>query len=580
MKNSEFAIRTSKFFILLLLIAASLAAAPNRLAKAKSPYLRQHANNPVDWYPWSTEALSKAKRENKPIFLSIGYSSCHWCHVMERESFADNDVARALAPFVAIKVDREERPDIDAAYTAAALQLLDEVGWPLNVFLTPDGKPFFAATYLPKDELIGIAGKLAKTWREQPAQITTMARTIVDDLRKPPVIDAEALGFNELEKGYLGLAASFDAEHGGFGVGRKMPSATSLMFLLRHWKRMVTDPRPLAMVEKTLQAMRNSPLFDAKNGGFHRYATDREWQHPHTEKMLYDQALLAITYLEAYQATRKPEYADTARRVLAYVLRDLRAPNGAFYSAKDADSDARDEKILSDWNGLMIAALSTAAVVLDDSSYAASAARAAKAISEVRPFLDDYAFMIWGLLNLYEADGDIRWLKRAIALQDKSLVLFRGGYLSATDDLFIRYRTVRDSATPAGNAVQLMNLLRLSRMTARDDYAAAARDLMRRSAGDVRGGGAFAFLSAVDFALGPSFEIVLAGDDVAPLKRAVFGSFVPNKVVLYRTPALPAIAPFTKTQTARRGKATAYVCRNFVCNLPTGDARKVAELLR
>ena len=567
--------------VALLLIAAPLAAAPNRLANAKSPYLRQHASNPVDWYPWSKAALAKAKRENKPIFLSIGYASCHWCHVMEQESFSQKDVAAALGPFVAIKVDREERPDIDAAYTAAALKLLDEAGWPLNLFLTPDGKPFFAATYLSKDRLIEVSGKLARAWTEQPDHVAASARTIAASLAAPAPVDDEALGRADLDDAYRRLAAEFDAENGGFGAAPKFPSTQNLFFLLRYWKR-TGEPRALEMVETTLRAMRGGALFDAKSGGFHRYATDAAWQKPHTEKMLYDQALLALAYVEAFQATRKPEYADTARQVLAYALRDLRAPNGAFYSAKDADSDARDEKILSDWNGLMIAALSAAATALDDPSYARAAARATKAVAEVRPFLDDHAFMIWGLLNLYEADGDVRWLTRAIALQEKSLVSFKGGYLSASDDLFIRFRTVRDAATPAGNAVQLSNLLRLSRMTAREDLAAAARDLMRRSAAEVRAAplAAIGFLGAVDFAVGPSFEIVLAGADVAALKRAVFDSFVPNKVVLYRTPEIVRLVPFTKPQTARGGKGTAYVCRNYVCNLPTSDAAQVRELLR
>jgi uncharacterized protein YyaL (SSP411 family) len=583
MKNSEFEIRSSKFFILIVLaLGVAIPAHANRLANAKSPYLRQHATNPVDWYPWGDEALAKAKKENKPIFLSIGYSSCHWCHVMERESFSQPDVAAALnRHYVSIKVDREERPDIDAAYTAAALKLLDEAGWPLNLMLTPDGKPFYAAAYLPKARLIEVAGKLATAWREQPDHVVASARMIVSQLRPAAVEDPEALGRRDLDAAYRALAADFDPKNGGFGGAPKFPSPQNLFFLLRYWKR-TGEPQALAMVETTLRAMRNSALFDAKAFGFHRYATDAAWQHPHFEKMLYDQALLALAYTEAYQATRKEEYADTAKKVFAYVLRDLRAPNGAFWSAKDADSDARDDKILTDWNGLMIAALAAGASAFDEPAYAAAAARATKAISNIRPFLDDYAFFIWGLLNLYEASADVRWLEEGIRLQDKSLKLFAGGYMTASDDLFVRLRVIRDSATPAGNAVQLANLLRLARMTARDDYAAAAQSLMRSAAAEVRAAPAAAphFLSAVDFALGPSFEIVLAGKDVAPLKRAVFGSFVPNKVVLYRSDQIVRIAPYTKMQTARGGKPTAYVCRNYVCNLPTGDAGKVREMLK
>jgi uncharacterized protein YyaL (SSP411 family) len=561
--------------------ALTLPAYANHLANATSPYLRQHAKNPVDWYPWGDAALARAKKENKPIFLSIGYSSCHWCHVMEAESFSQPDVAAVLnRHYVSIKVDREERPDVDAAYTAAALKLLDEAGWPLNLMLTPDGKPFFAATYLPKERLIEVAGKLATAWREQPDRVAASAAMIVAQLRPAASEDAETLGRQDLDAAYRELASQFDPTNGGFGGAPKFPSPQNLFFLLRYWKR-TGEPRALAMVETTLHAMRNSALFDAKAFGFHRYATDAAWQKPHFEKMLYDQALLALAYAEAYQATRKAEYADTARKVFAYVLRDLRAPNGAFYSSKDADSDARDDKILADWNGLMIAALAAGATALDEPAYAEAAARAAKAIPNVRPYLDDYAFFIWGLLNLYEASADARWLKAAIRLQDQSLKLFKGGTMTASDDLFVRLRIVRDSATPAGTAVQLANLLRLSRMTARDDYAAAAQSLMRSATAEVRAAPSAAphFLSAVDFALGPSFEIVLAGKDVAPLKRAVFAAFVPNKVVLYRTPEIVRLAPFTKMQVARGGKPTAYVCRNYVCNLPTGDAGRVTELL-
>src|SRR5262249_26065091 len=326
------------------------------------------------WYPWSDEALTKAKKENKPIFLSIGYASCHWCHVMEAESFSQTDVASALnRDFVSIKVDREERPDIDAAYSAAAQRLMSEVGWPLNLLLTPDGKPVFAATYLRTARLLEMLDAMAKAWHEQPAQLAGMAQLVAADLAREPDGDGETLGRSDLDEAYRELASQFDSMNGGFGAGPKFPSPQNVLFLLRYWKR-TGEPHALEMAVATLQAMRNSALFDAKAGGFHRYTTDAAWKHPHTEKMLYDQALLALAYLEAHQATRKAEYADTARRVFAWVLRDLRAPNGAFYSSKDADSDARDEKLLSGWNGLMIAALAAGATALDEPSYATAAA--------------------------------------------------------------------------------------------------------------------------------------------------------------------------------------------------------------
>jgi len=567
----------------------------NHLKHESSPYLKQHAQNPINWYPWSVEALNEAKKQNKPIFLSIGYSTCHWCHVMNAESFSNNDIGALMnANFIAIKVDREERPDVDSTYMAVARKLMSDPGWPLNVILTPDGKPFFAAAYIPKDRLASLLTNLGKTWKEHPEQIASTASMVMQSLA-PENSSADIPGVELLKKTYQQLADHFDATNGGFNPPPKLPAAHQLMFLLRYWRR-TGDPHALAMVETTLQKMRAAPIWDANRGGFHRYAVDAAWNEPHYEKMLSDQALLAMAYLEAFQATHKPEYAATARAIFTYVLRDLRAPNGTFYAANDSDNrTARDEKILTDWNGLMIAALSQGAAVLDDPSYALAARRAANVLlapprlqhsdKQQAVFLDDYTFLPWGLLNLYEATFEVRYLQKAIALERESLTRFRDAngrfYVTSSDTLLIRPRETSDGALPSGNSVQLANLVRLSRITGDAIYEKAANDLLRTSADDITliPSASAHLMSGLDFLLGPSFEIVLAGADVHPLQRAVFASFVPDKVVLRSGADIAAIAPFTKMQRAIGGKATAYVCTNHLCRLPTNDPTTVRILL-
>ena len=568
------------------------------LTRETSPYLRQHAANPIDWYPWGEAALKAAREQNKPIFLSIGYSTCHWCHVMAAESFSDAEIGALMnGGFIAILVDREERPDVDSTYMAVARKLMADPGWPLNIILTPDGKPFFAAAYIPKDRLRALLTNLGKTWKEHPEQIASTASMVMQSLA-PEAVAGEAIGTEMLTKTYQQFAGRFDDVNGGFLPPPKLPAAHQLMFLLRYWRR-TGEPHALEMVETTLRAMRHGAIWDARRGGFHRYAVDAAWNEPHFEKMLCDQALLAMAYLEAYQATHKPEYAATARAIFTYVLRDLRAPNGTFYAAQDSDErTARDEKILTDWNGLMIAALAQGAEVLDDSSYAIAARRAADALligrlqHERRPgkervFLDDYSFLVWGLLNLYEATFEVRYLEKAIAIERDSLARFRDEkgrfYLTANDTeaLLVRPRETGDGAVPSGNSVQLMNLVRLGRITGDSLYETAANDLLRTSADDVTliPSASAHLMSALDFLLGPSFEVVLAGKDIRALQRAVFSSFVPNKVVLHSGAGIARIAPFTSMQRAVGGRATAYVCTNHLCRLPTSDPEKVRELL-
>jgi hypothetical protein len=578
-------------------------ATSNKLLGSKSRYLQQHASNPVEWYPWGDAAFARARKENKPIFLSIGYSTCHWCHVMEKESFADPEIAKLMnGAFVSIKVDREERPDLDAVYLAVTRTLTGDAGWPNNVILTPDGKPFFAASYIPKEKFRTLIPRVSAQWREQRERVVANAEMIVRSLHSSSSA-GDALTADVLTKGYQQLATRFDAKHGGFLPEPKFPTPHHLMFLLRYWHR-TKDAKALEMAETTLRRMRAGPLWDAKHSGFHRYAMSADWSEPHYEKMLYDQALLALAYLEAYQVTRRDEYGETARAIFTYVLRDLRSPSGAFYAAQDADEayytgrkltkPGRDEKLIADWNGLMIAALSFGANVLDEPSYAAAAAKAADAMTpKRRRFLDDYAFLVWGLLNLYEATFDVRHLETAIALNDEAVKFFRDAksgrfYITANDSesLLVRPRETGDGAIPSGNSVQLMNLVRLSRITVRPEYEQYASELLRAASDEVSlAPSASTFLlSALDFTLGPSQEIVLSGRDVSAMRRAVFARFVPNKIVVHRPPGaaprIVAIAPYTETQRAIGGKATAYVCTNYMCRLPVTDAAKLASGLR
>jgi uncharacterized protein YyaL (SSP411 family) len=595
--NSTFcALRSA--FMLFVLFTLSVQGA-NHLTGAKSPYLLQHANDPIDWYPWSPEALAAAKSQNKPIFLSIGYSTCHWCHVMARESFSDAEIGKLLnASFIAIKVDREERPDIDSVYVAAARVFTGEAGWPLNALLTPDGKPFFAASYLLNDKLRALLERTATSWQEQRATFDATGEMVAQTLRASIAGD-EPLTASVLQRGYAQLAERFDAEHGGFLPAPKFPAPHQLMFLLRYWRRS-GDANALAMVETTLHAIRAGAIYDARNLGVHRYTSDAAWQEPHYEKMLYDQALLALACIEAWQATGKPFYRDTARELFTYVLRDLRAPDGTFYSAHDADvRTRRDEKILTDWNGLMIAALAAGASAFDDPAYAEAATRAARVLTKApirhaggAPYLDDYAFLVWGLLNLYEATFDVRWLEQALTLERDALRRFRGPdalfYITANDaePLLVRPRELTDGPLPSGNSVQLLNLIRLGRITADPSWQQHADALMHAASDAVSlaPSQSTALLSAVDFALGPSYEIVLAGTAIRPFQRALNTAFVPNKVVLHRpagtAASIIAIASYTALQKPLRGKATAYVCTNYVCRLPVVDPRDMLAAIR
>jgi len=577
---------------------------PNRLGDEKSPYLLQHAYNPVDWYPWGKEAFEKAEKEDKPVFLSIGYGTCHWCHVMEHESFEDPEVARLMNDaFVSIKVDREERPDIDKIYMQVAQMMTGRGGWPLTIIMTPDKNPFFAGTYIPKGDRFRQAGMLSMipqitdVWKSDRSRVDKITDQIKQSLSVPETLEHAELGRANIEQMVSVQANRFDEMNGGFGRAPKFPTPHNLMLLLRHWNK-TGDEFSLLMVEKTLQKMRDGGIFDHIGYGFHRYATDAHWLLPHFEKMMYDQAMLAMVCIEAYQATRDDQYANVVKEILTYVIRDMRSPEGAFYSAEDADSEGeegkfyiwpeeeirslltdkeaeafvkvlniqkdgnfydeatrekagtniphvtsslneaartlktdaetlsellesareklfnarekrvgplRDDKVLSDWNGLMIGALAKAARVLDEPEYARSAELAVQFIPKIMrrddgilmhrfragevsvlAFLDDYAFLVWGLLELYETTFDVHYLKTARNLNqdmldhfwdDKDGALFFAGDYS--EKLLVRQKEAYDGAIPSGNSIAMLNLIHLARLLGEAEYEQKASDIAK-----------------------------------------------------------------------------------------------------
>jgi uncharacterized protein YyaL (SSP411 family) len=687
----------------------------NRLVFEKSPYLLQHAANPVDWYPWGEEAFHKAEAEDKPVFLSIGYSTCHWCHVMEKESFEDSQVASLLNQvFVPIKVDREERPDIDQLYMSVCQAVTGTGGWPLTVILTPDKKPFFAGTYFPKESRFGRIGltelipKIDQLWKGKRGELLESADKILDYLQQPARKGSIELDESILEKAYYQLSGGFDPSRGGFGTAPKFPSPHNLLFLLRYWHR-TGESRALEMVEKTLQEMRLGGIFDHVGFGFHRYSTDASWILPHFEKMLYDQAMLILAYVEAYQATGKTEYAQTAREVIDYILRDMTSPEGGFYSAEDADSEGeeglfylwetkeiqeylgegselitkifnlagggnffdegtkmktgrnilylqkplkeyaqemaleveeftsfweksrqllfevrekrihplKDDKILTDWNGLMVAALAKAAAALGEPGYSQAARNAVDFIwknlraedgSLLKRYrdgeagqpahLDDYVFLIWGLIELYESELDPGFLEKALDLNDRMLEKFwdhdlGGLFLAAEDqtDLIVRSKEIYDGAIPSGNSVAALNLLKLGRLLSNPKLEEKAHQIGQVFSDQISQipQGHTHFLSSLLFALGPTFEVVIAGvreaQDTDQLIKALQFNYLPNKVLLFRPEGEEAgritnLAPFLESKGMVDGKAAAYVCRDYACKMPTSDPEKMLSLLK
>ena len=674
----------------------------NRLVFTSSPYLLQHAQNPVDWYPWGEEAFEKARREDKPVFLSIGYSTCHWCHVMEHESFEDEDVAAFLNEhYVSIKVDREERPDIDHIYMTVCQAMTGSGGWPLTVFLTPEKKPFYSGTYFPRNDMRGRPGfhrvitALHDTWTQERSRIESIGEELRTQLASALGSQSAALPADLLDRAVAAFKRSYDEVFGGFGSAPKFPMGHTLSFLLRR-ATATGDNELLSMVEHTLLRMHRGGMWDHLGGGFCRYSVDRRWLVPHFEKMLYDNALLLMAYTDAYQVTGKQLYRTVAEEIITYVRRDMTDATGLFHSAENADSEGEegrfyvftkrefeavagehagmlgeyfgieeagnfehgrnilhiavdpeewaarhgmtpdealglvsharaalfaerakrihpslDDKVLASWNGLMIAALARAGQAFGDPDITALAVRAAAALRErlrtddgrllhrlrgddagIPGFLDDYAFVVWGLLDLYEATFDSVFLRDAVDLAGRMLALFHderdgGLFFTAADaeQLIIRSKEAQDGALPSGNSAAALVLLRLSRLTGNMEYDRRAHAIMEAfgSMADRYPTGHAVMLTALDFVREPGVEIVLCGarmEDVREMADTVRRRWLPRGVLLFRgggdAEPIDELAPFTRTHRPINGEAAAYVCRGFACALPV---RSVSEML-
>lgn len=691
----------------------------NRLAKEKSPYLLQHAHNPVDWYPWGEEAFEKARKEDKPIFLSIGYSTCHWCHVMERESFENEDVAKFLNEhFVSIKVDREERPDLDKVYMTYVQAATGSGGWPMSVWLTPDLKPFLGGTYFPPEDRYGRAGfktvleRIAEKWKTDRAAIVNVAQNVVERLKaySAQLNDAAqaALAPAVFDKAAEQFANQFDAEWGGFGGAPKFPRPVILNFLHAYHAR-TGDARALEMSLFTLRKMAMGGIRDhirvigKGGGGFARYSTDKYWHIPHFEKMLYDNAQLAVSYLEAYQLSGDEFFADVARDIFNYVLCDMTDQGGGFYSAEDADSlptptsdhkaegafyvwerreidellgerdgeifsylfnvkpsgnaqydphgefvnkniliqlfsiedaarrfnrdiddihalvesakarlfEARlkrprphlDDKILVSWNGLMISAFAKGYQVLGDDVYLDAATKATDFILKtlydeqthrlLRRYrqgeagidgkLDDYAFFVQGLIDLYETSFNPRYLTAAIRLAETTQRLFEdkanGGFFNSREDdptIILRMKEDHDGAEPSPNSVAALNFLRLAQMTDRDDFRVSAEKTLLHFSQLIDRAPSYLpqMLVALSFYLQKPKQIILAGSLATPemtsLRKTIYRKYLPNKVLLHASPEAATHLEFLNA--LRVEKPTAFVCVDFACQLPTSDA--------
>lgn len=686
----------------------------NRLAREKSPYLLQHAHNPVDWYPWGDEAFKKATAENKPIFLSIGYSTCHWCHVMENESFEDDEVARLLnKTFVSIKVDREERPDIDSYYMTVCGLLSGTGGWPLTIIMSPAKQPFFASTYIPKMSRFGRIGLLelipqvADIWKTRREQILKSSNDISELVEQANQEKRNGkLTTSILQTAYEGLIAQYDEEKGGFGNAPKFPTPHNLFFLMRYGQSTGQD-KALHIVEHTLTAMRMGGIYDHTGYGFHRYSTDAQWRLPHFEKMLYDQALLTLAYTEAYGITKRRLYRATAEEIIEYVLRDMISEQGAFYSAEDADSEGqegkfylwaeneiagilnvtefkiikkiyniqttgnyvdeatrqqtgrnllymsrnhselavtlgisedelkkhltaahkkmfryrekrthphKDKKILCDWNGIMIAALAKAGRILANAGYVEIAQRTADfLLAEMRDsegqlyhrfidgkkaipgFLDDYVFLVWGLIELYEASFNTRYLQAAIALNEQAKVIFGdndGGAFFFTqkgNELPLRKKEKYDGAIPSGNSLAMLNMLRLARLTGHADLEEQAAQIAENFAHAIQQHplNHVQMLIGLHQVLSPSPEIVISGNIDDPTTKEMLctinQSAVLDVLVLFKSTNegsdIVRLAPFTSDLSPIGNRATAYLCRNYQCEMPTNDNGELARML-
>jgi hypothetical protein len=680
----------------------------NRLIRETSPYLRQHAHNPVDWYPWGTEAFERARQEDRPILLSVGYSACHWCHVMERESFENEEIAALMNRlFVNVKVDREERPDVDQVYMQAVQSMTGRGGWPMTVFLAPDGVPFYGGTYFPPEDRHGMPGfprliqAVAEAYRSRRGEVVESGRQLLESMRQAERLrgSASLLTDEVLFAAYQGLSGEFDDRDGGVGRAPKFPQPMVWEFLLRAWRR-TGNPRALGMARLTLTRMARGGVYDQLGGGFHRYSVDGQWLVPHFEKMLYDNAQLAALYLHGWLATGEAEYRRVCEETLDYLLREMAHPAGGFFSATDADSEGEegrffvwsdeqvraalgdpalvevalaywgldreptfeghhvlhvpqdpeavaarlglsperlsaqiaearrrlwrarehrvrpglDDKVLAAWNGLALAALAEAGRALGRADYVAAAARNAEFLTtamvregrllrawkdepgRIAGYLEDHAMLGVGLLALYEATFDRRWLDESRRLAEEALRLFwdaerEAFFDTATDQeaLVVRPRNLFDNAVPSGSSVAIDWLLHLAVLLGDDRYEALALKALRPMA-DLMArhpSGFGRYLSALDFHLGPVAEIGViwpAGSDggaAAPLLDAAFARYLPNRVVAGAREGDPAAAglPLLAGRGAVDGKAAAYVCRRYVCQMPVTDPEALARRL-
>ncbi|HYN25977.1 MAG TPA: thioredoxin domain-containing protein [Pyrinomonadaceae bacterium] len=678
----------------------------NRLINETSPYLLQHAHNPVNWYPWGEDAFTAARGENKPILLSIGYSSCHWCHVMEHESFENEEIARLMNEnFVSIKVDREERPDLDQIYMNAVQMMTHHGGWPMTVFLTSEGVPFYGGTYFPPEDRYNMPGfprvliSMAEAYRERPEDIEQTGASILAELTRLSLASEsnEPLTRELLDHAFKGIVKSYDPVNGGFGAAPKFPPAMTVEFLLRVYHR-TGSQEALDIVAHTCRKMADGGIYDHLGGGFHRYSTDARWLVPHFEKMLYDNALLSRVYLHYYQLTHDESARRIAEGILDYVVREMTDANGGFYSTQDADSEGeegkffvwspdeiasvldkedaalfsayydvteagnfegknilsvtrpledvatklkvtpeqlqqslersrrklfelrenrvkpdRDEKILTAWNGMMLASFAEAAAILDREDYLEIARRNARfvldnlrrddlllrtykdATAKLNAYLEDYAFLSDGLLSLYEATGELEWFEATLSITNKMIDEFwddqDGGFFytgRSHESLIIRSKDYFDNATPSGNSVGTEVMLRLAALTDNNDYRRRAVTILRLIADPLRRypSGFGRTLCALDFYLGTPKEIAIIGGHDLPqtrlLRNAVWQPYAPNKVVAQAAPGdsrSSELIPLLRDRGLVNNSPTAYVCEHFTCSEPVTDPEKLVSQL-
>ncbi len=687
------AVLFSVFFSFETHLTSSLQAADdtkstklNHLKGEKSPYLLQHADNPVHWYPWGDEAFKASKDQNKPIFLSIGYSTCHWCHVMEKESFENEEIAAFLnSNFICIKVDREELPDVDQIYMEAVQAMTGSGGWPMTAVLDPNKIPFFGGTYFSKDELLEILQTLNSAWKEQPERIALIGQQVRKFLESTDQISINSINLDEsvFRIAHKKLLSLYDDQYFGFGTAPKFPPITKLALLTRISRR-TNDKTSKEIVLNTLKEMAKGGIYDHLGGGFHRYSTDREWMVPHFEKMLYDQAALSRAYLEGFQITKNPFFEQVARGILDYVLKTMTSSNGRFYSAEDADSEGeegkfyiwtkieakqalksneweifnktyglshgnnfeliekkqnvihlvkipktqsqakailkklffyrskrskpfKDDKTITAWNGLMIGSFAKSYQILNNKKYLTAAQKSASFLKKnldnnrklLRRYrdgsaqhtatLDDYAYLISGLIDLYESDFNPKWIQWALDLQkrqDENLWdKDGGGYYFAEENahsLPIRKKEFMDNARPNSNGMSALNLLRLHNLTLKSEYKNKAKKIFN-AAGErlVKFPQAYGqMLVAFDFFNDNSKQIAVIGSskNAIPILNAIHSDFLPNKTLAFGEPDQPSSLPILKDKITTKGKITVYVCENNKCKFPTSDLKKVLEL--